>query len=663
MPDDKTKAAQEAAQAANVIRSSTVVSQKDCSTNLEFAKQLVLVYGWKVFPAWEIANTTPDGVYHPKGKNPRNGAGGHLKATIDLAQLETWWKRWPNAYIGLPCTPNNFFAVDIDVHEGVNGYEAWEDFLADAPGVKFGATQYTPSGGQHYLFALPPDIEIKQIKPAPGIDLRSNGYICTGIAKTGYVWIQLPTVPLDFPQAPANFLDAVRNYKPPAKSEPQLTPGGHVARGPENSGDYWLSKALNTAQPGNRNNTGFWLACQLRDNSVPDPVDIMREYARKAPAGEHEYTEAEAITSLRQAMTTSKRPPAKSTQAGKISPQAANISTPPTFTPPEPEAPPLEDTFTEPPQARPRFVIHTMADALKPYIPEPMLVDGLIEPGMVGVFYGDGGTGKTYSIMNLAVCVAAGCPWLGMKTTQANVLFIDQDVGEKSTTIRFGRVGRGLEVKPDLPLYHGFGDYEIDKKQDRDEIIRLIERLKIGLVVFDALEDLSIAIVEKDPTEMMKVLRPIRWINEQTKAASIIIHHANRAGNYRGASSIKGKVDLLVKITKDANIISFTSDKVREGGALSFSARASFPDREDPEGIFTLTRCNTITSYSPSENSVLECLKEHDFITVELVSTEKNITDTTARKAINTLEKRLVIVRINPEERNKAGKYAYPNQA
>ncbi len=52
-----------------------------------------------------------------------------------------------------------------------------------------------------------------------------------------------------------------------------------------------------------RNETGFWLACQLRDASVPWEASaaVMVEYATRVPARDHSYTVNEALASLAQA--------------------------------------------------------------------------------------------------------------------------------------------------------------------------------------------------------------------------------------------------------------------------------------------------------------------------------------------------------------------------
>lgn len=83
----------------------------------------------------------------------------------------------------------------------------------------------------------------------------------------------------------------------------------------QNSGSYWLQKALSKAKVGNRNNTGFWLACQLLDAglSEDEAIPYMEEYVNQVPEGEvnNRYTINEALSSLKSAAGEPRRPPAK----------------------------------------------------------------------------------------------------------------------------------------------------------------------------------------------------------------------------------------------------------------------------------------------------------------------------------------------------------------
>ena len=72
-----------------------------------------------------------------------------------------------------------------------------------------------------------------------------------------------------------------------------------------------LHLALAKAKPGNRNATGFWLACQLRDHgmSVEQAHAMVQAFSWGVPAGDHPYAGREASASVVQAYRRSPREP------------------------------------------------------------------------------------------------------------------------------------------------------------------------------------------------------------------------------------------------------------------------------------------------------------------------------------------------------------------
>jgi hypothetical protein len=81
---------------------------------------------------------------------------------------------------------------------------------------------------------------------------------------------------------------------------------------PETLAERILQRALDQAHLGNRNDKGFWLACQLRDNGVPkdEAKAVVLDYAARVNrAGAESYAEAEAIASLEQAYSQPAREP------------------------------------------------------------------------------------------------------------------------------------------------------------------------------------------------------------------------------------------------------------------------------------------------------------------------------------------------------------------
>ncbi|MFQ6041078.1 MAG: phage/plasmid primase, P4 family, partial [Candidatus Poribacteria bacterium] len=98
------------------------------------------------------------------------------------------------------------------------------------------------------------------------------------------------------------------------EEEPADTEGNRIEQDfdQKEAAEYYLKRALAQADIGNRNDTGFWLACQLRDLglSEAEAEPYMRQYAQDVPQGDDPYTEKEALATLKSAFNYSRRDPA-----------------------------------------------------------------------------------------------------------------------------------------------------------------------------------------------------------------------------------------------------------------------------------------------------------------------------------------------------------------
>jgi hypothetical protein len=104
----------------------------------------------------------------------RDGGRGCHDATKDLTQLETFWRRWPRANMGIATGEGSGITV-IDI-DPANGGERSVAALA-AKGLTFPPTlrAVTPNGGWHLVYRHQPGILNWSGKIAPGIDTRSTG--------------------------------------------------------------------------------------------------------------------------------------------------------------------------------------------------------------------------------------------------------------------------------------------------------------------------------------------------------------------------------------------------------------------------------------------------------------------------------------------------------
>lgn len=110
--------------------------------------------GWPVLPI------------RARTKLPAGGQG--LKhATTDTNTIRGWFKRWPDAGVGVSLEAAGLCAIDIDPRNGTTKTPA------DYPAT---LTARTGGGGWHLIYRAPPGLALPG-KLNPGVDIKHRGYI------------------------------------------------------------------------------------------------------------------------------------------------------------------------------------------------------------------------------------------------------------------------------------------------------------------------------------------------------------------------------------------------------------------------------------------------------------------------------------------------------
>jgi hypothetical protein len=104
------------------------------------------------------------------GKEPLVSHGVH-DASHDPSVVAEWWRRWPNANLGI-AIPTSWWILDVDPR---NGGDVELDRLERAHfALPPTITAQTGSGGQHIIFARPDGMRLRG-KIGPGLDVLGAG--------------------------------------------------------------------------------------------------------------------------------------------------------------------------------------------------------------------------------------------------------------------------------------------------------------------------------------------------------------------------------------------------------------------------------------------------------------------------------------------------------
>lgn len=132
--------------------------------------------GWAVFPTREVESkpfivVTKSGEKKTKTMPVKSPycREGFTEATKNVSIITEWWKKYPEAGIGIFCEASNLVVVDIDVRDGKRGFDNFMKMNIPDEGALHAVT---PSGGVHIIYS---GLMNSHANVKTGVDIRSKG--------------------------------------------------------------------------------------------------------------------------------------------------------------------------------------------------------------------------------------------------------------------------------------------------------------------------------------------------------------------------------------------------------------------------------------------------------------------------------------------------------
>lgn len=500
--------------------------------------------GKPVFPCWNA----PDD--DDKHKSPMTSRGFYA-ATTDARTIKRWWRKWPNALIGMPTgKPSGIAVLDLDVKNGKNGYAAVPDWETRSHVIA-----KTVSGGAHLYFdaADAPHSTIDAI--ALGVDTRGTGGYVIVPPSPGYSWrngsdlSSLPPWPADL--RPADLRLARQEATAPLPdSLMQLLktkPGGGLSNDPADLPPLLdmaaIKVALAVIDPDIERKDWIAIGCALYKHLGHDEgFAIWDEWSSEGSKYRQRRMNSEwrsiaakdgydynigTLIYLANKADPQWRSRIESEEAASVEEVADGHpidEPPPPHDQDETKTEPKSETKTEPKPIEPDAgaLIISSRKFIADFKPPDYLIEGLLQRRFLYSMTGQTNTGKTTVALRLAAQVAQGLPLGDREIESGKVLFF---AGENPDDVRMRWIKLCEEMKIDPQTDHVFwvaGVYPIRKLR---KVIDT-QTTKCGpfaLIIIDSSAAYFEGKDENDNTELGNYARMLRTLVEISGGPTILV--------------------------------------------------------------------------------------------------------------------------------------------
>lgn len=233
--------------------------------------------------------------------------------------------------------------------------------------------------------------------------------------------------------------------------------------------------------------------------------------------------------------------------------------------------------------------------------PREMIVAPFLATGSLNMVTATRGLGKTFFGMELSKSVTLGQAFFEWQVPAArNVLFLDGEMPTEMLQERFlflyqDRISDRLAILPSEALWTKDKPLNLNDPESQDRIQGLLDDLtargqKPALVIIDNLSSMSFGTDENDNSLQDSILRWLMGLRHQGYAV-LLVHHAGKNGEQRGASRREDFLDTSIRLTKPetetqgegaAFKIEFTKERGRKANPSTLSVALETGEHGEP---------------------------------------------------------------------------------
>lgn len=177
-------------------------------------------------------------------------------------------------------------------------------------------------------------------------------------------------------------------------------------------------------------------------------------------------------------------------------------------------------------------------------------VQGIFPESGFACIYGVSGGGKSFLAMDMALSMAEGRRWFGLRTKKAAVTYI---VAEGQGGLKGRVIAWEEENKRELPENVQF---VLDDFYIGADVERLAKSIPTGsLIVIDTMNAVSAGLAENDVVDMGIIISNCKQLQKLTSGLVCLIHHCGKdaAKGLRGHTSLIAALDAAIEVDRRGN--------------------------------------------------------------------------------------------------------------
>lgn len=278
------------------------------------------------------------------------------------------------------------------------------------------------------------------------------------------------------------------------------------------------------------------------------------------------------------------------------------------------EAEQKDKRFTTDKDGKRLIKLHAIEDIYQ--LSDPVyLIAPILESIAMSMVYGMSGTGKTFTALNIGLCIAHGLYWLGRRVKRGTVWYVNTEGGRglKKRLQAWYKEHSDLSPSPHFKVI----PWSLDLREHFQDLLNTLECLsaeeKPSLLIFDNFSMCTTGINQNKQEEVTPVLKRLNDLAQDQECHVMILHHTNKENDANGTMAFRNHVDHMIELKKEDKAdknspILFCCQKTRDDEPFSDikTELKQITLSTNPETLESVTSCVVVASESPIKTEGLK---------------------------------------------------------